>query len=239
MTSVLKLGGSVITRKTGRREVDRESLDAALDAVSAADDVALVHGAGSYGHPQAAAVGVTESEGVEDARSATEVQRAVRELNDVVVDGLHGRGVDAVALHPSSYAYRDGCLEHSVEVYEAALSRGFLPVAHGDVVVDGERGFSVVSGDDVAVELARALDVRLGMCTSAGGVLDGDGEPLSRVSDVDDVEVFDVEGDDVTGGVEAKVEKLLGLERGGQVFGVEDVGDYLEGDEPGTTVRRK
>jgi isopentenyl phosphate kinase len=42
---------------------------------------------------------------------------------------------------------------------------------------------------------------------------------------------------DVTGGMAAKVRELLGLGAPASVFGPDDIGAFLAGDGPGTTIR--
>ncbi|MFW6045379.1 MAG: acetylglutamate kinase, partial [Natronomonas sp.] len=59
MTTVLKLGGSVITDKTEPETVDHSSLRTAAVAIGTTDDLVVVHGGGSFGHHHAAAHGVT------------------------------------------------------------------------------------------------------------------------------------------------------------------------------------
>ncbi len=241
MTRVLKVGGSVLTRKDERESYDSRSADRVYDAVAdAAEDLVLVHGAGSFGHPHAEERGFDDGSVVDDATAAYEVQQAVRLLNDVVVEELLERGVDVFAVHPSSCSYRDGdgVFEVDAGVAEAAVGTASLPVLHGDVVVDGRGGYSVVSGDDVAVELAREFDAELGMCTAADGVIGEDLELLDHVRHPDAAADLDGSDTDVTGGFESKLEKTLELLQGGRVFGVDDLRAFLSGGEPGTLVKR-
>lgn len=241
MTRVLKVGGSVLTRKDEHESYDSRAAEKVLDAVATEpEDLVLVHGAGSFGHPHAEERGMTEDEPVESATAAYEVRRAVRLLNDVVVEELLERAVDASAVHPSSCCFRssDGDLVLESGAAEAVLEAGDLPVLHGDVVADGRGGYTVVSGDDVAVELAREFDGELGMCTSADGVIGEDGETLEHVTDTDDAGDHGGSDVDVTGGLDAKLRKILELSQGGRVFGVDDVDAYLSGEEPGTKVER-
>lgn len=231
---ILKVGGSVLTDKTGERELDRQSFRRALDAVAGAPgDLVLVHGAGSYGHPQAERHALHEGgrEGVFETHSA------VADLNRLVVDYLRDAGVNALPVHPLSCGVKNPELEVYDEAVRLMAREGFLPVLHGDGVTHEGVGVSVVSGDDLVVELAERGE-RVGMCTSAGGVLDRGGEVLDRVSTMDEVEELGGEGADVTGGILAKVRKLLELPSGGYVFGVDGIEEFLRGGEPGTHVRR-
>jgi len=237
---ILKLGGSVLTDKSDE-ETLAEGFGDVIRTVArrAPDDLVLVHGAGSFGHPHAARRGIDET--TQSVEGAYETHAAVARLNRRVVGSLNERGVDAAPVHPLSCARRDGEVQVCVEAVEALGDAGFLPVLHGDVVADGRGGASVLSGDELAVEVAVATeDDEVGMCTSSGGVLGSDGEALDRVTSGDDVAELDgAKRADVTGGIRGKVDRLLSLPSGGCVFGPDDVGAYLNGDDVGTLVRRR
>lgn len=235
MTKVLKIGGSVLTDKSGEETLS-EDFDGAIRAVADADidNLILVHGAGSFGHPHAARNEL--SDGGRDG--AHETHAAVARLNRRVVDALNERGVDALPVHPLSCAWRDGALGFETLPAQTLREEGYLPVLHGDVIADAGSGVSVLSGDEIAVELADRRGVEVGMCTSAGGVLDEEGNRLEHVSSVEEITELGDEGTDVTGGIRGKVESLLSLPSGGRVFGADELEEYLDGEAVGTLVRR-
>ena len=75
MTTILKLGGSVITDKDRREALDGPALDRAADAVADAltgnlSDLVIVHGGGSFGHHHASEHGVSKTDGSGDAGAA-------------------------------------------------------------------------------------------------------------------------------------------------------------------------
>ena len=242
MTVVLKLGGSVVTRKGERETLDDEALDQAADAVAdATDDLVVVHGGGSFGHPAADAHGLSRTEGSHDAAAALDVHDAMGLLSDAVVSRLQDRGVSALPVHPLSAATRDasGHLDLSTGPIEAMLAEGFLPTLHGDVVVHAGEGVTIVSGDELVVELARSIDAeRVGLCSAVPGVLDGDGEVVPRIRAYDDVAdaLGGSDDTDVTGGMAAKVRALLDLGVPARVFGLDDLEAFLAGGSPGTLV---
>ncbi len=244
MTTVLKLGGSVITEKSEPETVDDEALDAAVKAVSDADvtDLILVHGGGSFGHHHASRHGVSATEGSRNAAAAREIHGAMKRLNDAVVDRLAGAGVRAVPVHPFSAAHRDadGDLDLPTGQVAAMLGEEFVPVLHGDVVTQTGRGVTILSGDELVVALARALDAeRVGLCSTVPGVLDADGDVVPEIASYDAVADALGESDatDVTGGMAAKVRALLDLGAPASVFGPQDLAAFLAGREPGTLIR--
>ncbi|RQG95971.1 isopentenyl phosphate kinase [Natrarchaeobius chitinivorans] len=248
---VLKLGGSVVTHKDRAETVDGEALDRAADAVAAAlespddalaDGLVVVHGGGSFGHHNASDHGVTTTAGTHDALAVQDVHGAMKTLNAFVLSRLLERDVPAVPVHPLSAAHRDeaGDLQLPTGQVETLLGEGFVPVVHGDLVAHAGEGATVVSGDELVVELAADLEAdRIGLCSTVPGVLDDEGAVIDDISSFDSVADVLGESDatDVTGGMAAKVRALLDLEAGASVFGLEDLEAFLAGEEPGTTVR--
>jgi len=241
---VLKLGGSVITEKDSPETLDGAALDAAADAVAGADaagDLVVVHGGGSFGHHRAERHGAGTDDGVADAGAVVDVHGAMTTLNRFVLDRLHRRDVPALPVHPLSAGARDagGDLSLPPGTVETMLGEGFVPVLHGDLLAHAGEGATVVSGDELAVRVAEAVDAdRIGLCSTVPGVLDADGAVLPRVDSLDDVAgaLGDSDATDVTGGMAAKVRTLLSLSTPAFVFGPEGLSAFLAGESPGTRV---
>jgi len=255
MTTVLKLGGSVITRKDTRETVDDETLATATRLLgeslgsTAGDPVArpdgrrlvVVHGGGSFGHPAAVAHDISASEGSRDARALVEVHRAMGRLNDRVITALHDAGVPALPVGPLSVVRRNSAgVTAPTAAVEGMLDGGFVPVSHGDVVVDESAGGVVCSGDTLVVALADALDAdRVGLCSTVPGVLDSNGEVIPEITDYESVAhlLGGSDATDVTGGMAGKVRTLLAVGRPASIFGLDELGRFLETGQAGTTVR--
>lgn len=257
MLTVLKLGGSVVTKKDVPETVDTGSLDRASEQIrtflegdldSAPDDgsndpgqLVVVHGGGSFGHHHAAKHGVSSTEGSSDASALTEIHRAMGELNAAVVEALHERHVAALPVRPLSVAFRDETgLQFDTAAVSAMLDAGFVPVTHGDVIVDSEQGGTILSGDDIVVSLARSLGAdRVGLCSTVPGVLDGDDEIIDRIDSYAEVEgvLGESNATDVTGGMGHKVRELLDLDAPASVFDVEALGRFLGSGQAGTVIR--
>jgi isopentenyl phosphate kinase len=249
MTTILKLGGSVVTDKETPETVDRAALAAVTDAIAAAKDfdagpadLVLVHGGGSFGHPRAARWNLTETAGTHDAEAVTDVHESMTALCDAVIESLQDSGVPAVPVRPLSVAWKtdDGDLALATDPVAALRAEGFVPVLHGDIVAHSGAGATVVSGDDLVVSLATGLDVSaVGLCSAVPGVFDAEGEVIERIDTLAEVE--DALGGsadtDVTGGMAAKVRKLLALEAPAAIFGRSALPAFLEGERPGTEIR--
>jgi isopentenyl phosphate kinase len=259
VTTVLKLGGSVVTEKDAVEQVDADGLARAAEAVGAvhgrnagsdADgaspeptepaELVVVHGGGSFGHPNAERHGVTTSEGSQDAAAVREIHGAMRELNRAVVGALADAAVPAVQVAPLSTGFRvGGQFRQPADAVAALLAEGFVPVLHGDVVATAGEGVTVVSGDELVTALADGLDAdRVGLCSDVPGVLDMDGAVVQRIEAFDDVAAAlgESEATDVTGGMAAKVRTLLELEAPASIFDLDGLPAFLAGESPGTLV---
>src|SRR6056297_1827537 len=175
MTVVLKLGGSVVTEKDRPETIDGPALDRAADAIAdaiaagAVDDLVVVHGGGSFGHHHASDYGVNTTDGSHDVDAVHAIHGAMTTLNRFVLRRLLQRDVPAVPVHPFSAGYRtdSGTLSFPTGSVETLLAEGFVPVLHGDLVAHAGEGVTVVSGDELVVELATDLAAdRVGLCSS-------------------------------------------------------------------------
>ncbi|MFC4450323.1 isopentenyl phosphate kinase [Halorussus aquaticus] len=246
-TTVVKLGGSVVTDKDRPEALDGPALDAAADAIADAvtggdvSDLVVVHGGGSFGHHHASEHGVSKTRGSGDAAAAVEIHGAMKTLNDFVLARLHDRDVPAVPVHPFSAAYRDAAADLTLltEQVETMLGEEFVPVLHGDVVSHEGEGVTILSGDEVVTAVATGIDAdRVGFCSTVPGVLDDSDDVIPEISTYDEVAEYLGESDatDVTGGMAGKVRALLSLGSPATIFGPDDLRDFLAGEDPGTRI---
>jgi isopentenyl phosphate kinase len=248
MTTILKLGGSVITDKDRRETVDVQALEAAATAVADAvdgespvDDLVVVHGGGSYGHFHAEEHGVSTTDGTHDAQAALAIHDAMKRLNGHVLDAFGQRGVPTLPVHPLSVGARDadGELTFPLDSVRTMLDEGFVPVLHGDGVAHTGEGVTILSGDEIVVRLAEGLDAdRVGLCSTVPGVLDTNDEVVPVIQEFSDVAAAlgGSDSTDVTGGMAAKVRALLDLGAPAHIFGPDGLDAFLAGDAPGTRI---
>jgi len=243
VTTILKLGGSVITEKDVPETVDSEALAAAAGAIGTADveDLVVVHGGGSFGHHHAEAHAVTATQGSQDATGIYAIHDAMGRLDDHVIEALQGAGVPAVPVHPFSVASRnaDGETTLPTDTIERLRAEGFVPVLFGDVVVQAGAGATILSGDEIVVLLARSLAAdRIGLCSGVPGVLDESGAVIDRIADFSAVAgaLGGSEATDVTGGMAGKVRALLDVGTPASIFGPGDLSAFLAGENPGTLI---
>jgi isopentenyl phosphate kinase len=242
MTTVLKLGGSVITRKDDPETLDEDAIERAARAVAGGPErLVVVHGGGSFGHHHASRHGVTTTGGTHDADAVADIHAAMKRLNDALTGAFREAGAPAVPVHPLSVAARDaeGDLTLPTGSVATLLDEGFLPMLHGDVVAHSGAGATILSGDELVVALAAGLDAdRVGLCSAVPGVLDPDGVVIDRIEEFETVAdaLGESEATDVTGGMTGKVRQLLALSAPASIFELSDLEAFLAGEAPGTIV---
>ena len=221
----LKLGGSLITDKTGTEALRSETLGRLCAEIAAARNsipnlrLLLGHGSGSFGHVAAARHGTRM--GVSSAagwQGFAQVGDAAARLNRFVIAALLREGVPAVGLPPSATAaVADGVVvQMNAGPILAALDAGLLPVIYGDVAFDSRRGGTVVSTEEVMNYLASALEPSwLLLAGETRGVLDPGGKVVPHITRDNLPTILPAlggsHGTDVTGGMASKVESMLSL----------------------------
>ena len=246
MVTVLKLGGSVITEKDTPETLATDALDTAAAAIAdsreTGNGIVVVHGGGSFGHHHASNHGVSSSKGTRDGAGLLEIHRAMGRLTDAVLDALADHEVEALPVRPLSAAYRksDGSVDFAPGSIRTMLAEGFVPVINGDVIAHVGEGGTIISGDTIVVSLARTLEAdRVGLCSTVPGVLDDEGAVIPEIDEYETVQsvLGGSDSTDVTGGMAAKVRRLLELESPASIFDLESLPAFLETGTAGTVVR--
>ncbi len=215
---VVKLGGSLITDKKRPFTIRRDVLLRVAEEIAeacASLRLIVVHGGGSYGHPMAKKYRVREGLPASSLKGLAETRYWMTVLNAEVTRALIDAGVPAVPVQTSAFLVaEDG---RPVEIFarplELLVDIGAVPVAFGDVVPDKAKGFSIVSGDVLAAELAVRLKAeRLVYAVDVDGVyssdprLDPDAKLLEQLSLAEAEELTgSASGIDVTGGIGLKL----------------------------------
>lgn len=247
-TVILKLGGSIITDKSGdcRIKQDRLAEIAAILAERENFRIILIHGAGSCGHPEAKQHHLDIGLDPTYKAGIFITHRAVRTLNDAVVNALRSRGVEAVGIHllGSCIAENGRMISFDARPVELLVQQGIVPVLHGDVVMDTVRGACIISGDQLVSYLPRVLGVeRIGLATDVAGVLD-EGKVIPRIDTGSShrMGIGESGNTDVTGGMKGKLRELLALAESGtesNIFHISRLSDFLDGRDHGGTVVTK
>ena len=217
---IVKLGGSVVTVKDMPMTADHENVKRLAEEIKAAwpTPLVVIHGGGSFGHPVAKKYGIAD--GFISERQVigfTRTHQAMVALNTVIVDALLDEGIPALSVAPSAFiATYDGRMPRGdFENIGRLVVKGMLPVLYGDAVIDKSRGFSILSGDQLAVRLAVSMGAnRLIFGVDVDGVYTSNPKLAPQARLIDRLSLEKLEGfveigkaltTDVTGGMLGKV----------------------------------
>lgn len=223
--TVLKLGGSVITDKEKPLTPNLLSIKRLAKEIARAEVLSLivVHGGGSFGHHIAKLYKLTG--GYIDPSQVigfSEAHHAMTKLNSLVMEALLNNNINAIVIQPSSCVITKTGRIQSMEKkpLKRMIDMGLVPVLYGDTVLDSEKGFAILSGDQIVSWLALNFGASR---IIIGGDVDGlytkdpkaskSAKLIKRVT-LEELKTqkHDIEGSkatDVTGGMLGKVRELI------------------------------
>jgi isopentenyl phosphate kinase len=222
---ILKIGGSAITDKTGDLAAKTEIINRLAEEVKRADldNLIIVHGGGSFGHPTAAQYGIKDGYKEPTQKLGfAETHHIMTVLNGLVMDALIMHEVPAVSMAPSCCIITENGKIKTFDdsVMKSMMKMGFTPVMYGDVVLDDKLGFTVLSGDQLVAYLAikyKAEKIVMGVDTD--GLYDADpktnpnAKPYKRLNLAElkkiQANIGKAQGTDVTGGMANKIAELI------------------------------
>ncbi|MFO8132965.1 MAG: isopentenyl phosphate kinase [Thermoplasmatota archaeon] len=238
----VKLGGSVVTDKRRECCYRADVAQRLAHELAAADEpVMVVHGAGSYGHPQAERYGLQQGGGPDVLEGVAVTHAAVRDLNLRLLTAMHQAGIAAVSLPP--FPSLD---EGFTERMRQAVTAGLTPVTFGDVLIEPE--VAIVSGDVLMQRLSAGLSAhRAIFVTNVDGILRNPKRPETVIArctpdELSGAAFDDVDGADVTAGMAGKVKAIKEMAYSGIDVAVINGGkagrlrQALQGDVHGTMV---
>jgi len=225
---IVKLGGSIITDKSRKKRFRKAiTLQLAKEISSSGQQVVLVHGAGSFGHIEAHRYGLHN--GYSDPSQLmgfAKVQRDVRELNMKVLNTLLQADLCPVSISTSGVIVNhDGNIRYiDTDIFREYLDMALMPVAFGDVVRDTQRRFSICSGDQIMLELARTLKPKKAIfVTDVDGLYTSNPASDSKAKLIERVNARTLKSirssasgvTDVTGGIMGKVSIAMEMKKHG------------------------
>jgi isopentenyl phosphate kinase len=177
--TIVKLGGSAITYKDSTppkvNEVNLSRIAKELRAYRG--ELIIVLGGGAHGHQAA------HSHGYADPNSPKEqllkvippIRHNMAALASSVETSLNKEGIPAIVISPfTSVTLRNGLIhDFPINIIRKSLENGLVVLTHGDVCFDEETSASILSGDTIAVYLAKELNAETILIgTDVDGVMD-------------------------------------------------------------------
>ena len=258
----LKLGGSLITDKalpyTVRLDKVADLVAQIAHALQTRPNLLLIlgHGSGSFGHTAAKEFGTrggvpahfqlpTSSAklvGEQYWKGFAEVWYQASTLNRYIIQALHEAGISAITFSPAASVWAENgqVFAWDLSAIKAALENGIIPVVHGDVIFDRNKGGTILSTEELFEHLARELRPQRILLAGLEEAVWADfperRQKVQKVTRESFKEIQQSTGEsvstDVTGGMESKVRKMLELAESIpgltiQIFSGENPG-YLE-----------
>ncbi len=168
----------------------------------------LIHGAGSFGHPPAKEYNLQDGWSHEQTEiGIAKTEYSVRELNVKMCQEFLEIGTPLFPISVSSLTTLDVLPDLIKNIQEKKMT----PVLYGDIFLEANKAFRIVSGDEIIVSLTTSLDTvdRIISVGDTPGVLDIHKSTIPRINDSNWQEVLDEttssQGIDVTGGMKGKL----------------------------------
>ncbi len=162
---VLKLGGGLLTNKKGLCSPNMDAIQKSAKTISElifnGCKIALVHGAGSFGHARAKTWKLSEGKLDEiftkegpistQEQAVNQVRTDMKNLNKILTEELDSLGVQYEVFHPHVWAKGTG---PDFQGNLQFLDTDTMSIVHGDVVDDDQQGFGILSGDDLMFRIS-------------------------------------------------------------------------------------
>jgi isopentenyl phosphate kinase len=228
--TIVKLGGSVITHKDSTPpKVNEANLSRIATELKAhRGELIIVLGGGAHGHQAAHSHGFADPTSPKEllVKGIPPIRHNMSALASSIETSLSKEGIPAIVVPPFvSVTLRNGLIHnYPTNIIRKSLDNGLVVITHGDVCFDDENIVSILSGDTIAVYLAKELDAKTILIgTDVDGVLDDNPKtnPSAKHIPVINQENKDTilsktgpsTNTDVTGGMSKKVSELLEISR--------------------------
>jgi isopentenyl phosphate kinase len=161
---LLKLGGSLLTDKNKPYSLREDIINNAIkQLISANEKVILIHGGGSFGHPLAKKYKILKgiNPSVENQiLGLTKTHQAMNKLNSYLVKSFLEKDYPSLSIQPSSIFMKDTekIITISTDIIEGILDLNIMPILYGDIILDKQGSFSIISGDQIIFELCKNIE---------------------------------------------------------------------------------
>lgn len=223
---ILKLGGSAITDKVDEAQPKTDIINRLAEEIKRADldNLIVVHGGGSFGHPTAAKYGIKDGYKQDPTQKFgfAETHHMMTVLNGLVMDAMILHELPALSIAPSNcFVTENGKIKFFDDtVMKQVVKLTYTPVMYGDVVFDEKMGFTVLSGDQLVAYLAIKYNAqKIVIGTDTDGLFDCDpktnpnAKPFKKLNlkELKDLQpkFGKAQGTDVTGGMAGKIAELI------------------------------
>ncbi|MHA1249562.1 MAG: isopentenyl phosphate kinase [Candidatus Helarchaeota archaeon] len=160
---ILKLGGSLLTDKNKPFSLRKDVINNVIEQIiKSKEKLILIHGGGSFGHPLAKQYNIIEgpnSEIKDQILGLVKTHNAMVEFNNYIIKQFIDRNIPVISLQPSSLFFKIGneIIFNSINLLETILNLNIMPILYGDIIFSSKKSFSIISGDEIIVELCKHI----------------------------------------------------------------------------------
>jgi isopentenyl-diphosphate delta-isomerase len=221
---LLKLGGSILTDKNKPFSLREDILDNCLNQIiKSKKKLILIHGGGSFGHPLAKKYQLSQglNNSIKDqSMGVSKTHEAMNQFNSIIVNKFIKKDFPAISIQPSNIFIQDFNEIHikSIEPIEKLLDLDILPILYGDILLSKDISFSILSGDQIILNLCKSIKnyqiSKVIFAIEEDGIFinDNGNQKLALRLSSDDLASIDLSAlgqkIDVTGGIKGKLEKI-------------------------------
>lgn len=224
---ILKLGGSLLTDKQLPESLRYEILSRVTQEIIEANErLILIHGGGSFGHPLAKKYEISngiDQKVVDQILGLSRTHRAMNKFNSIIVKSFLENHYPVLPIQTSSSFIQNSeqIFSKSIDIIEAALDLGIMPILYGDILLKMNGSFSIISGDQIISLLCRDLQkyevskVIFAMDIDGIYIQDNNSEDGYKLAEfiyknqLNDLELVKMDNKiDVTGGIKGKIKAI-------------------------------
>ncbi|MBY9007264.1 MAG: type 2 isopentenyl-diphosphate Delta-isomerase [Candidatus Lokiarchaeota archaeon] len=224
---LLKLGGSLLTEKNKPFSLRKDVIKNAVNQIGRSNKkLIIIHGGGSFGHPLAKKYSI--SKGINNSienqiMGLSETHDAMNKLNSYVISEFLDQLIPAISIQTSSIFLKKSheYLIKTVDIIETYLKLGLIPILYGDIVVEKSGNFSILSGDQIILELCNNLNKfkveKVIFTTETDGIYINENDSTDNTKlateihykDLDNINLANLgQKIDVTGGMKGKIDSI-------------------------------
>ena len=222
---LLKLGGSLLTDKNIPFSIREDVVKSAVQQIIDANEkLILIHGGGSFGHPLAKKYKISEGVNAsipDQILGLTETHQSMNKFNSYLIKLFLAKKYPTLSIQASSIFIKDSenISTHSINVIETALDLNILPILYGDIILDKQGSFSIISGDQIIFQLCENLTKyrvsKVIFTMETDGIVVNDTEKKTKLAtelsltELDFLDLADLgQKIDVTGGIRGKINSI-------------------------------
>jgi|694.fasta_scaffold12109_12 isopentenyl phosphate kinase len=217
---IIKFGGSVLTDKSKAENVLDNKVQSLIQITSKLvkksvfEEVVLVHGAGSFGHPTARKFNLDGNFRANTSEGIVKTLFGVRKLNQHLLEMCLQQELLAVSVFLSNAGLGKINKLNFQKVVKELLAFGMIPLIGGDILFLKNKKYRIISGDEIVRILVEIMVLpTVIMVSDTKGVYDQDGNTIQILTE----EMFEnlgqtitgAVGFDMTGGMRQKILELL------------------------------